>query len=450
MSLFVQFHRMIINYKYLVIFLFLFAFDVVVAGAESPDKSSPENFPVQDTVSADSSQIMDIGDVFRQLFRKGGKPKKPDKKVVLLLLPDISYNPANGLVLGVSGNLEWAFGDKRETRYSLLSVLAAYTTKNQMLTFIKSDIYTKHNTWFLEGDWRYYIYRAPTFGLGTNSPEGDVDNHFGWEGAPVDQASGGYPMKYNFAKFHQIVNREVFSNFYLGIGYHLDLYSSINDLNLDLDTIPLQITPHYRYSVQNGFDPSGYVLSGFSLNAMFDSRDNQVSAYKGYYAKLNYRMNAGFLGSDENSSELWAEFRTYVGLSKKIPRHLIAFWLFGNFQTTGNMPYYTLMSLADDQKARSGRGYLAGRYRGENLLYGEVEYRFPILKKRQTIGGVVFLNAVTATNKFSEERLFEYVRPAMGVGIRILMNKVSRMNISIDFGIGLKSEGIYFSGSETF
>ena len=43
------------------------------------------------------------------------------------------------------------------------------------------------------------------------------------------------------------------------------------------------------------------------------------------------------------------------------------------------------MSLADDQKSRSGRGYLAGRYRGENLLYGEIEYRFPILKRRQTL-----------------------------------------------------------------
>jgi hypothetical protein len=391
---------MVGNCKYLVIILLLFAFDIVSAGEESLDTSGPDQFPMQDTVSADSSQIMDIGDVFRQLFLKGREPKKPDKKVVLLLLPEISYNPSNGFLFGVSGNVEWSFGNKNNTRYSQLNFSAAYTTENQMISFIKSNIYTKDNMYFLEGDWRFYLYNAPTFGLGTNSPEGDFDSHFAWEEAPVDEASGGYPMKYNFARFHQIVNRQVFDNIYMGIGYHLDVYWSINDLNLNLDTIPLQITPHYRYSVQNGFDPSAYVLSGFSLNAMFDSRDNQVSAYKGYYAKLNYRINAEFLGSDENSSELWAEFRTYVGLSKKIPRHLIAFWLFGNFQTTGNMPYYTLMSLADDQKSRSGRGYLAGRYRGENLLYGEIEYRFPILKRRQTLGGVVFLNAVTATNKF--------------------------------------------------
>jgi outer membrane protein assembly factor BamA len=441
---------MIINYKYLIIILFLFAVDIVVVGAVSPDTSAPENFPVQDTVSADSSQIMDMGDIFRRLFLKGHKPKKHEKKVVLLILPDISYNPTNGLLLGISGNLEWAFGNRNETRPSLLNFNAAYTSENQLLTFIKSNVYTKDNMYFLEGDWRFNLYRSSTFGLGTNSPDSDFDGHLGWQEAPVNEASGGYPMKYNFAIFHQIVNRKVHNNIYLGIGYHLDIYWEINDLNLNLDTIPLQITPHYGYSLQHGYDPSGYVLSGFSLNAMFDSRDNQVNAYKGYYAKLNYRYNPKFLGSDENSSELWAEFRTYVGLSKKIPRHLIAFWLFGNFQTTGNMPYYTLMSLADDQKSRSGRGYVGGRYRGENLLYGEIEYRFPILKRKQTLGGVVFLNAVTATNKFSEERLFDYVRPAMGVGLRILMNKVSRMNICIDFGIGFKSDGIYFAGTEAF
>ena len=441
---------MVGNCKYFVIVLLFFAFDVFASGEESLDTSGPDQFPMQDTVSADSIQIMDLGDVFRKLFLKGRKPKNPEKNVVFLILPDISYNPTNGLLLGISGNISWAFGDKKETRVSLLNFNAAYTSKNQLLTFIKSNIYTKDNMYFLEGDWRFNLYRASTFGLGTNSPEEDFDGHFAWEGAPVDEASGGYPMKYNFAIFHQIVNRKVHNNIYLGIGYHLDIYWKINDLNLNLDTIPLQITPHYSYSLQHGFDPSAYTLSGFSLNAMFDSRDDQINAYKGYYAKLNYRYNPKFLGSDENSSELWAEFRTYVGLSKKIPRHLIAFWLFGNFQTTGNMPYYTLMSLADDQKSRSGRGYLAGRYRGENLLYGEVEYRFPILKRRQTLGGVVFLNAVTATNNAADERLFEYVRPAMGVGLRVLMNKVSRMNICIDFGIGFKSDGIYFAGTEAF
>jgi outer membrane protein assembly factor BamA len=161
-------------------------------------------------------------------------------------------------------------------------------------------------------------------------------------------------------------------------------------------------------------------------------------------------MNPKFLGSSQNSTELFFEFRTYVGLSKKIPRHLIAFWLWGNFKTSGNIPYYSLKSLGDDQKGTSGRGYIAGRWRGENILYGEVEYRFPILKCAQTLGGVVFVNATTTTNDIRNVKLFDYVKPAAGIGLRILVNKNIRLNLTIDYAIGYNSQGVYFGSPDVF
>ena len=94
-------------------------------------------------------------------------------------------------------------------------------------------------------------------------------------------------------------------------------------------------------------------------------RDNQINPYKGIYANLNYRINPTFLGSSQNSSTLWLEFRTYMGLSKNKPRHLIAFWAYGDFLITGKLPYLTLPYLGEDQRARSGRGYTNGRFRGE-------------------------------------------------------------------------------------
>jgi hypothetical protein len=161
-------------------------------------------------------------------------------------------------------------------------------------------------------------------------------------------------------------------------------------------------------------------------------------------------MNPTFLGSSQNSSQLWTEFRTYIGLSKKTPRHLIAFWYFGNFLVSGEQPYLTLMALGDDQRLKSGRGYTAGRFRGQDYVYAEAEYRFPILRCAQTLGGVVFVNASTASNRDTGVQLFDYVRPAVGFGFRLLMNKYSRMNISIDFAYGFDSKGTYFGGAETF
>ena len=210
------------------------------------------------------------------------------------------------------------------------------------------------------------------------------------------------------------------------------------------------MTPHYVYSKKYGFDTARYILSGLSLNLVYDSRDNMINPYKGIYANINYRYNFNLLGSNEDASNLWVEFRTYVRLSKKTPRHLVGFWVFGDFNISGHMPYLTLPALGEDQRARSGRGYTNGRFRGKNLVYGEAEWRFPISQCSKILGGVVFVNATTTDNPARNVALFQYIQPAVGFGIRIMINKYFRTNINLDFAIGSKTKGFYFSGQETF
>jgi len=387
----------------------------------------------------------------KDLFRKKGRTPKPPKKTMVLVLPNVGSNPANGFLFGLGGALGWYWGPQETTRVSNVGFSAIFTSKKQFLAYSKSNIYTTDNKFFLQGDWRYYIYKAPTWGLGTNAPDSvPIYTTWSWQGADLEETDGAYPMLYDYIKFHEIVNYKIIENVYAGMGYHLDYYNKISDEFLELDTIPLQLTPHYLYSKLYDIDPDKYLLSGLSINAVFDSRDNLMNPYKGYYANINYRFNPTFLGSDQNSSSLWLEFRTYVPLSKKTPRHLIAFWAFGSFLLTGNQPYLTLMALGEDQKARSGRGYVAGRYRGEDLIYGEVEYRFPITPCSKILGGVIFANITTASNRTTDVPLFAYVRPGVGFGFRFMINKHFRTNINFDVGFGHYSNGFYFSGTETF
>jgi hypothetical protein len=422
---------------------------------EIPSNSRPVS--IADTIPKKECEIKDISDVSNELFNKKNKGKKKkkkiprsQKKVNTLILPVIAYNPANGFQLGVGASSAIYFGPKENTRISFAGVKLAVTTKSQFISFIKSNLYTAENKFFLSGDWRYYKFSESTYGLGTNSPEGiELDPGWGFQGIQLGNDQG-YPLHYDYFMFHEIANIKVFDNFYLGLGYHLDSYKNIEDLDLNLDTIPRQITPHWTYSNLHGFSTKNYTMSGFSINAMYDSRDNQINAYKGYYARLNYQMNPTFLGSSQSSSQLWTEFRTYIGLSNKTPRHLIAFWYFGNFLVSGEQPYLTLMALGDDQRLKSGRGYTAGRFRGQDYVYAEAEYRFPLLRCAQTLGGVVFVNASTASNRDRGVHLFDYVQPGVGFGFRLLMNKHSRMNISIDFAYGFDSKGVYFGGTETF
>jgi hypothetical protein len=66
------------------------------------------------------------------------------------------------------------------------------------------------------------------------------------------------------------------------------------------------------------------------------------------------------------------------------------------------------------------------------------------------LGGVLFVNASTASSKDQGIPLFGYIRPAGGLGLRIMVAKETRTNILVDFTIGEKSTGIYFSAQEAF
>jgi hypothetical protein len=108
-----------------------------------------------------------------------------------------------------------------------------------------------------------------------------------------------------------------------------------------------------------------------------------------------------------------------------------------------------LPAIGYDQRSKSGRGYTNGRFRGEQMIDMEAEYRFPIMCN-QLISGVVFGSAVTTTNKDVNINLFDYLRPAGGVGLRFLFNKKAKMNMQIDYAIGQNSSGFYFGASEVF
>jgi hypothetical protein len=148
------------------------------------------------------------------------------------------------------------------------------------------------------------------------------------------------------------------------------------------------------------------------------------------------------------------EYRDYFNLSVEVPRHMIAFWTFSNITTSGKLPYMTLPAIGWDPMGRSGRGYPQGRLRGENLYYAELEYRVPIRlipKKADLLGAVLFANMTSATAKDREVELFEYWKPGVGLGLRIMMQKESRANLTIDYGWGAEgSRGLFLNLNEYF
>jgi outer membrane protein assembly factor BamA len=401
----------------------------------------------------DSINLSHEVDIFDILRKWTGKPPKTAEYVPtegvknLSLLPVIGYTPANGFVIGAAISVTEFLGNPKNTNLSSALINVSLTTKSQVLMNFKYDVYLSKNKWYISGDNRLLFFNQPTYGLGIYGLHGQ-DYSFGYNGDVTNRTDSAQPMKFNYIRLYETFLRHVTKHWYAGLGLMIDDDFQINDQSLSLDS-PVNLTSHYVYSKSYGFDTAHYSANGLAFTIMHDSRDNPINPYSGNYLNVAFRVNPLAFGSTQASTMLYYEYRTYFNVNKSIPRDLIAVWFWGVSVTSGHMPYLGLPAITWDTYNRSGRGYIQGRFRGTNMMYGETEYRFRITKN-DLFGGVVFLNVTTASNPFTPQYLFNAFAPGYGFGLRILMNKNDRTNICVDYGRGDGFSGIYFNIREAF
>ncbi len=398
------------------------------------------------------AETKDIKDVIR--YWKGdttpsGPPEMQVGKKYFSILPVVGYAPANGFLVGTTVCLSQLLAPA-PTSLSSVMLNMQLTSKRQFITSLRSKIYLKDNRWFFQGDWRLMFFTQPTYGLGINNIVGEqfllAVNNLSETTVPNAE-----PMKFNYVRFYEdVVRRLGDGNFYLGLGLAIDHHYAIVDekLNTDITSSDYYITEHYAYSIEKKFNPEQYTTTGINLNVLTDTRDVIANPYSGYFASLAVRVNPELSKNSQSSLMLSYDVRYYWGLSKERKRRVLSFWSWGTFVSAGEVPYLALPSIGWDTYNRSGRGYIQGRYRGLSMVYAETEYRFPI-SRDGLWGGVVFLNCTFASGP--EQQLFEKAAPGVGVGVRLKMDKLARVNLTADIGVGLdKSSGIYFGMQEVF
>jgi hypothetical protein len=267
---------------------------------------------------------------------------------------------------------------------------------------------------------------------------------------------------FDLVRVHENVLRRVWYELYVGAGVRYDRYFGVRAPGMDLGAPSPKIDPNYAYSLAYGFDPDAYTVSGVTLAALYDSRDSTINPYRGFYGAAAFTVNPTWLGSSQPSTMLEAQFRAYVPMSVDTPRNVLAFWLYFHGVMTGTAPYLTLPAIGwEDFRNRTGRGYTAGRWRGTQEIYAEAEWRFRILDNG-LVGGVLFASAESFSSPAFQvsgpgwtyaspyEPLLRYVRPAGGFGLRFLMNRDSRANVTLDFAFGESSFGVWLNAGEYF
>lgn len=342
-------------------------------------------------------------------------------KHFLLVIPQIGYTLQTRALAAVLVNATFR---NQQANMSSITGQIAYTQNNQVILTTNSSVWMPGNRFLWTNDWRIMHYPQATYGLGMYTTTDRVIN-----------------TDYAYLRLYQSLLRRMGQNLYVGVGYSLDLHWNIESYarNRELTRIS-----RYPYGVEGRS-----VSSGPTLQLLYDNRQNAINPTGGLYANALLRANMDFLGSDNTYQSLLLEARKYIHLPATSD-NILAFWSYNQLTLSDNPPFLDLPSTGWDNTGNLGRGFIQGRFRGKNLLYAETEYRFHITEDR-LLGGVVFTNVQTVTEPDQNSGQFEKVVPAVGAGLRIKMNKISRTNLSVDYGFGMDgSKGLFFNLGEVF
>ncbi len=377
----------------------------------------------QDTIIAhkDSSRQRDISDVYDALTHKQRvlKTDSITSKPSFSFVPAIGYTLVSKFALVVSGNV--AFRTGPQSRISTIIASSSVTQRKQFTLPIQTNIWSKDNKYNFIGDYRFFKYPQSTYGLGSSSNIKNED-----------------PMDYSYIQFYETALRHITGNLYAGVGYIVDDHWNVSESG----NYNGLVSDYARYG-----ETVHSIASGFTLNALFDSRDNAINPSKGSFMTLQYRDNLKALGSTTPWSSLIVDVRKYIRFPEGSD-NVLALWNYDWLILNGRPAFIDLPSTQWDEASATGRGYIQGRFRGAQMIYLEGEYRYKITSDG-LLGGVVFLNGQSLSA--APGTRLQSIQPGFGPGLRIKLNKLTNTNICVDYGFGRQgSNGLFIDVGEIF
>lgn len=421
----------------IIVLSFLYFAGYSQTGVDTVLKASsiPTNAKYDQQPKDSLSKLYDVGDLYRNIFHPHKKVDPTKKKSGITVIPNVGSNPTIGSQIGIKAVAGRKLGSDPATLMSVAATSASITTKGIIYVYLVHNVYTPGNRWNLQGSLVAAKTVTPDFGLGIGRSSGDTE-------ADRILSNGerkGYILHSLFFNLREKVYKNVSPHLFLGAGVSFDIRKNIEDKNSTTD-----LTPYKIYSDRYGFKRGRYASNGLLFDMQYTTRDNQNRAYKGIYTNVGIRANQSWMGSSKNALVLSTDFRKYWSLSSRNPEHVFAVWNWGGYVVSGVLPYLDLPGTGKDVSFRSGRGYTAGYFIGTLYNCSEAEYRFPITRNK-FISGVAFASVQTGNDQ-SGTKIFQNWQPAGGGGLRVLFNKATRTNLSLDYAWGKYGKKGFFLG----
>lgn len=332
-----------------------------------------------------------------------------------IIAPIISYSPETNLGVGFGAKYLFKInGSGDETRTSNMPLSARYTLENQFILYSGFEIFSPGEKWMLEGNLQFKSFPRFYYGIGDDTPFDNEES-----------------FTYRQVLIEPILLKQTWIDYlFVGAGIR---YNLINGVEVE--------NPEGLLVNSDVPGALGSESVGGEFAVVYDSRDNLLNSYKGWYFEFTYGMYDKRIGSSNSFNLARWDLRHYWLLSEK-REDVLAFQFIGHI-TDKNAP---LAELANFGSAEIMRGYYEGRYIDRTLMAVQAEYRRHLFYR---FGAVLFAGVGNVQPEIKDFNLTD-LDYSVGFGLRFLLEKRERLNLRFDWGFGEGTNNYYLNIAEAF
>jgi len=329
--------------------------------------------------------------------------------IVPFYTPETRFGIAGGVIFSNLPNSDYPNQKKGH-----VTVGAAYTQLNQISAELVAEKFFQGDDYKLNLQFDFSKFPDFYYGIGGNTPDSMKEKY-----TPVKYVATG---SFLWESINHLYIGPLYKFFYIRI---TDKESS-GELNSGLKT---------------GSNGSRVSAAGFQVS--WDNRDSVLFTHSGMLLDLKSCFYHAYMGSAFDFVQVEFDFRQFFQIYGE---HVFALQEVIT-SSSGDVPLEMMPRLGGRYVMR---GFYEGRYRDENYIAVQAEYRFPLFWR---IGGSAFFGAGEVASHFKDFNLHN-IRLAGGAGIRASVDKKEKINLRLDVGLSGFREtsdvGVYLTIMEAF
>ncbi|WBL25342.1 BamA/TamA family outer membrane protein [Zunongwangia sp. HGR-M22] len=341
------------------------------------------------------------------------------EKSQFFVFPTVGYRPETGVEFGVTPLYIYYANEDVNNRLSEMKAYSFFTLNGQYGLRIGHALYSDKDKWFFLGDIDFEQFPLKYYGIGNDVPKENI--------ALVDATQ---------IRIKERVLRRVLEDFYIGVETDFRSLTNVsfegkNDNDLEDIEIP--------------FGAEGSTNFGLGVGLVYDQRHNVLNERDAFFSEFAYLNYNPFWDSDVEYQLISIDNRVFKKINE---RDVLAAQLFGEFNFGGDVPFNQLSYMGGESLMR---GYFKGRFRDQNQIAAQVEYRFLPLKLGFTdrLGATIFTGVGEVFDKWNEVELNK-LKWSAGAGARFLIFQKKDVYLRFDYAFTRDGSNFYISIGEAF